>query len=210
MGVGAGTMGMRFFPGPLLSNFTSACCASSLSLFLVSCQLPPLSIQSDFVRASSLRLAQVTALDKRDEIIQSKPLYDAIIASGIADTEIVDGSVVVARIYCCGGLTKNLSPEKMYARLLYVPKGLSVAPGDIVEFRAGRFPERGDGGLLNRVTRVVQRNGPDNAACWWEPKDDRLRLRVLYCSWMLGEGWVKQEGDYPGWFKPPTPGSSGR
>jgi hypothetical protein len=141
-------------------------------------------------------------IGKRIEVVQNKPLYDAIIASGIKDSEIVDGSVIVARIYCCGGMTENLSSEKANARVLYVPKGLNVALGDIVEVRAGRPPENKDAGLLNIVTRVVQRYGVENGNCWWDPKDDRLWLRVLYCDWMPREGWVKQEGLHPAWYKP--------
>ena len=149
----------------------------------------------------------MTAIGKRDEIIQAKPLYNAIISTGIRDSEIVDGSVAVARVYCCGGLTKDFSSEKVDARMLYIPRGLDVAPGDIVEVKVGNPPEKGGPGSLNIVTRVVQKYGSDDANCWWDPKDDSLWLRVLYCSWMPSEGWVRQGGVSPAWFKPPTSGS---
>ena len=92
-------------------NFLLIGCTISLSFILASCATP-LRIQSDSVPVSSLRLAQVIELGKRIQIVQYKSLYDAIIASGIADSEIVDGSVVVARIYCCGGMTENPALKK--------------------------------------------------------------------------------------------------
>lgn len=188
---------------PLQSNqiFLRIVCITCLSLILASCSTP-LRIHWNFVPAGSLRLAQVMGLANRIEVVQNKATYDAIIASGIADSEIVDGSVAVARIYCCGGMTENFSSEKGSAIVLYVPKVLTVVPGDIVEFRAGRSPEKGDVGLVNTVTRVVQRQAVEKGDCWWDPKDDRLWLRVLYCDWMPREGWVKQEGLHPAWYKP--------
>ena len=114
-------------------------------------------IQSDSVPPGSRRLAQVTAIANRDEIVQVKELYEVIRASGVNDQDIVDGSVVMARIYCCGGLTENTSSEKVNALMLYVPRNLKVVLGDIVEVRAGRPPEKGDAGMLNVVTRLVQK-----------------------------------------------------
>jgi hypothetical protein len=181
----------------------------SLVFVLAACSTPSLRIQSDFVPAKSLRLAQVTAIGTRDVIIQAKPTYDAVISAGIPDSEIVDGSVALARIYCCGGVTRELSSEELNARMVYIPRGLNVAPGDIVEVKVGNPPENGRPGSLNIVTRVVQKYGSDDANCWWDPKNDRLWLRVLYCSWMPSEGWVKQGGIDPAWFKPPT-SDSGR
>ena len=195
----------RFILSTPTRNLLFIGCTISFSFILTSCSTA-LRIESNFVPAGSLRLAQVMAFAKRIEVVQSKVTYDAIIASGIADSEIVDGSVVVARIYCCGGMTENFSSEKGNAIVLYVPKVLNVALGDIVEIRDGRPPEKGDAGLLNIVMRVVQRyeagKGAAKGDCWWDPKDDRLWLRVLYCDWMPREGWVKQEGLHPAWYKP--------
>ena len=88
--------------------------------------------------------------------------------------------------------------------MLYVPKGLNVALDDIVEVRVGRPPEKGDAGLLNIVTRIVQRYEAGKEDCWWDPKNDRLWLRVLYCDWMPREGWIEQGGLDPAWYKPPS------
>jgi hypothetical protein len=173
-----------------------------LTLFVVTGCSNNLRIHSDFVPAGSLRLAQVMVLGKRTEIEQAKPIFDAILAAGIQDAEIVDGSVVMARIFCCGGLTDNLSSEKVNSVILFVPKEVTVAQGDIVEVRVGRPPKNGDGGKVHLVTRVVQRYEGNEQGCWWDPKDNRLWLRVLYCEWMPNEGWIKQGGTNPAWYKP--------
>lgn len=162
----------------------------------------PLRIHSDFVPAGSLRLAQVMQIGNRADIVQSKELYAAIIASGVQDSEVTDGSVVVARIYCCGGISANLSSERANAIMMFVPRGIPVGLGDIVEVKSGRPPEKGDAGELHVVTRTVQKHGDKEGKCWWDPKDDRLWLRVLYCDWMPQEGWIKQEGVNPAWYRP--------
>jgi hypothetical protein len=65
----------------------------------------------------------------------------------------------MARIFCCGGLTKELSPEYVDRRMLYVPKDLKVGFGDFVEVKVGRSPNDGDGGRLNTVTRWLPSTG---------------------------------------------------
>jgi len=161
-------------------------------------------IQSDVVPVGSLRLAQVMSVGRRSDVVESPDLYRILEASGIDDSDIVDGSIIVARIYCCGGLTEKSSSEVHEARGIYVPRNLHVDVGDIVEMRVGRPPQNGDRGLLNSVTRVVMKRGQDDSSCWWDPRDDRLWLRILYCSWMPEQGWTKQGGIHPAWFKPPA------
>jgi hypothetical protein len=162
----------------------------------------PLRIQSDFVPPGSLRVAQVTMFAQREDILKSEALYKSIIAAGVADSDLVDGSVVVARIYCCGGISKELSSEVSNSLVLYVPKEIKVGLGDFVEVKVGRPPKNGDKGSLNTVTRVVAKYKEKPETCWWDPKDDRLWLRVIYCDWMGKEGWHKQGGVNPAWFKP--------
>ena len=118
------------------------------------------------------------------------------------DADIVDGSVVAARIFCCGGITKELSAEVRNSLFLYVPKGQDVGPGDIVELRVGHPAEGSNPAVMNSVTRIVQKSGKEDGTCWWDPKNDRLWQRILYCEWMPKEGWVKQGGMTPAWFKP--------
>ena len=128
---------------------------------------------------------------------ESKPTYDALLASGIKDSDIKDGSLVLVRIYCCGGPNETGS-----APLLYVPNGLEVKRGDIVEFVVGGPPTKGDAGLVNIATRIVQRYDERSPICRWDPPDPRLWQRVLYCDWMQDSGWVKKGGITPAWFKP--------
>ena len=119
---------------------------------------------------------------KRDDIVRIKPLYEAVKTTGISDADIVDGTVVAVRIFCCGGITKQSSSEVSNSLFLYVPKDVEVGIGDIVEFLVGHVAEGGTPALINSVTRVVQKSGKDEGTCWWDPKNDRLWLRVLYCD----------------------------
>ncbi len=177
------------------------------SLFLVSgCGTAPkgAGLYSDFVPTESLRVAQVFYVATRAELDHPREAeaYKAIRAAGIADSDLVDGSVVMARIYCCGGPSKQSSAEYADARVLHVPKPIKLELGDFVEFRVGRQPENNDGGRLNTVTRVVAKQGDNPESCWWDPRNDKLWLRVAYCEWMSTEGWVKQGGMSPAWYKP--------
>lgn len=159
----------------------------------------------DFVPAGSLRLGQVMAVLGRNDIVKTKPLYKAVTATGMSDTDIVDGAVVVVRIFCCGGITKEYSSEVQNSLFLYVPQSFEVSSGDVVEFRVGHVAEGAGRPVMNSVTGVVQKTGQDAGHCWWDPKNDRLWLRVLYCDWMPARGWVKQGGVNPAWYKPQAP-----
>jgi hypothetical protein len=160
--------------------------------------------QSDYVPAGSLRLGQVIKIARGEEVLENKQLHNLVSASGVSDAEINEGSVVLARVFCCGGLTRNTSSEVANARVAYVPQGMQVGLEDMVEIRVGHEAAGGTGPVMNRVTRVVQKSGQDDGSCWWDPRDDRLWLRILYCKWMPNEGWVKQGGVNPAWFKPPA------
>jgi hypothetical protein len=178
--------------------------ASFCFLFLVSGCAGPHRYYSDFVPAESLRVAQVFHLFARADFVSpsASEAYQAIRAAGIADSDLIDGSMTQVRIFCCGGLTKGSSAEYTNTLILYVPKPLKVEAGDFVEFRVGRLPEKDAGARLNTVTRVVAKQGDKPETCWWDPRNDKLWLRVAYCDWMAKEGWVKQGGTSPAWFKP--------
>ena len=49
----------------------------------------------------------------------------------------MDGSVIEARVWCCGGMTKSSSPEIGNSKVIFVPKGIHISHGDIVEVRSG-------------------------------------------------------------------------
>jgi hypothetical protein len=164
--------------------------------------------QSDYVPAGSLRLGQAMQVAKGEEVLKDKQLHDFVTASGVSDSDIENGSIVLARIFCCGGLTRSTSSEVANARVAYVPPELHVGPGDIIEMRVGHAAQAGVPAVMNRATKVVQRSEHDDGSCWWDPRNDRLWLRILYCTWMPKEGWVKQGGINPAWYKPPA-GSTG-
>jgi hypothetical protein len=141
------------------------------------------------------------AIAKREDILKLEA-YKRIIATGVADSDVINGSMLVARVYCCGGVTKELSSESLYKLFIFVPKDIEVEVGDFVEVRVARPPQKDDQGSLNAVTRIVSKYRDTSNTCWWDPKNDKLWLRVPYCEWMPKEGWIKQTGLYPAWYKP--------
>lgn len=178
--------------------------ASSCLLFLVSgCGTTPTGY-SDYVPAESLRVGEVIYVATRAQIVSPSEAgaYKAIRASGIADSDLVDGSIVFVRIYCCGGYSEKSRRDNADSRVLYVPKSPKLELGDFVEYKVGRPPENNDGGRFNTVTRVVAKQGDKPESCWWDPRNPRLWQRVAYCEWMSKEGWVKQGGISPAWYKP--------
>lgn len=162
-------------------------------------------LHSDSIPPGSLRLAQVMEIAKGADIMGDQELRKAVVAAGIGEDKIVDGSIVAARIYCCGGMSAKSSPEVVNSRILYVPKGIPLAVGDLVEVKVGREAANGDGGELNTVQRLVEPYGAPDPHCWWDPRDDRLWMRVLRCDWMEKDGWIKQGGINPTWYKPASP-----
>lgn len=150
--------------------------------------------------AETTRLAQVTVLVPRQHIIV-QGRYDDLIASGIAEADLGDRSVAEGRVYCCGGPNLNI--------WFYVPTGMEVNVGDIVEVKLGRQPEGGSRGMVNIATRVPHRRADAEYHCRWDPPNERLWMRTLYCDWMEKEGWVQKEyWGHKTWLKPtPTMGT---
>jgi len=156
-------------------------------------------IQTSRVPPGSLRLGQVMYLTKPEKMKDGKDFRDLLMASGLSATEITNGSFGLVRIYCCGGPN-----EKSTAPAIYIPSGIDVQLGDIVEFRAGHPPEKGVAGEVNTVTRVRQRLTDKEPTCRWDPPDERHWTRILYADWMPKEGWVLQHGLWKAWYKPPV------
>jgi hypothetical protein len=180
-------------------------CSLAVAAFVAGCvHVAPLRVYPDDVPADSLRLVQTLMVGSRADILESKDWHQALLASGIPDSEIRDGSMGVGRIYCCGG-----PAEVPNRQAYYIPPGLSVGPFDVVEVRAGREPDgRGGPTRANVVTRVVQTKEAAVRNCRWVPEDNRLWMRVLYCDWMPAEGWIEQKTTLTHtWLKPP-PGYS--
>jgi hypothetical protein len=149
----------------------------------------------------SLRLAEVVELAPKSFVQTDPGLTEPLAAAGIRDAGTRDGSIGAGRVYCCGGMT-----DKTDLLMFYIPAGLAVAPGDIVEMRCGREPRAGATGSVNTVTRVVQTRDDPAGACRWVPPDRQL-LRILYCDWMPKAGWVNYTGAIlrEMWIKPSVP-----
>ena len=146
----------------------------------------------------SLRVGEVMAVASRDEIVASGEHYRNLLAAGIVDSDLRDGSLVTTRVYCCGGSIEGTSGP-----WVYVPPGITVAPGDIIEIRMGRVPAKGQLGEVNTMASVRSRGIPSQS-CRWVPDNPTLWTRVIYCDWMLKEGWVERGGLYSTWWKPAT------
>ena len=92
--------------------------------------------------------------------------------------------------------------------IFYVPQSLTVTEGDVVEVELGRPARRrrGDPGAINRAVRLRESLDDTNTVCRWDPEDDRLLMRILYCDWMPAEGWELERGLDKTWFKSPESG----
>ncbi len=160
-------------------------------------------LHADFVPVNSLRLVQVKDFGTREVMQDASELdqddttmYQQLIALGIPDEDIRDGSVGSGEAMCCGG-----PPSEDFWILFYVPPNLEVKVGDIVEIRAGELPGKSDA-YPNVVTRLRQKQGTP-AGCRWLPDDPYLWLRTLHCSGIEDEGWIQQGGPAKFWYKPP-------
>jgi len=142
-----------------------------------------------------LRLGEVMGIASKKEIMSLGVHYQNLLATGISESDLRDGSMVEARVYCCGG---NI--EQSSAPWVYVPPGVEVALGDIIEIKMGRFPDQQNTGRVNTVIRVRQ-HGMSSGACRWVPDNPALWMRVIYCDWMKEEGWVERGGLYNTWLK---------
>ena len=141
---------------------------------------------------NTLHAGQVVSVKTRSDILGNKATRDALIEAGVAESEVADGNVILVRLMCCGG------PSVSNAHGFYnpSPQTLRLRVGDIVELNLGGSSQ------VNTVTRVLQGADQTDGPCWWDPKNDALWRRVVYCEWMSKEGWQKQEGTYTGWYKP--------
>ena len=121
--------------------------------------------------------------------------------NGITDEEIVDGSVAVGIVYCCGG---SITKQTMW--VFYVPPEFQLAVGDVVELEVGKSPnqKKGEPGVFHRIVRVRESFEDETGSCRWDPEDDRMWARILYCDWMEEEGWKYKSGLSKTWYKPPV------
>lgn len=149
--------------------------------------------------AGALRLVQLTEFATRAQIRSLGEHYERLLASGISDEELVDGSLAIGRVCCCGGPNEGGT-----APWVFLPPAVRAAPGDLVEVRMGRPPAAGHRGEINTAVRIRQK-AVENGPCRWIPEDPRLWVRYLYCPWMAEEGWQERRGMHPAWLKPAGP-----
>jgi hypothetical protein len=147
--------------------------------------------------AGVLRLAQVMQTATREEILKLTVQREHMLASGLKDSYFQDGSLAMGRVYCC-----HPSTDEGTAIWFYVPPEAPVKPGDIVVVRMGRESTKQDPGTVNKLVEVRQKKDAPDSRCSWDPPNDKLWRRVLYCDWMPAEGWTLRKGADKTWLKP--------
>ena len=144
-----------------------------------------------------LRLTQIMAIATRDDILKSGETLQHLLASGLKDSDLKDGSVAMGRIYCC-----HLATEQGTAIWFYVPPEVQVSTGELVIVRMGRKATKKDPGVVNTAVEVREKKDTSNSQCSWSPQDEKMWTRVLYCTWMPAEGWKLNNGVHKTWIKP--------
>lgn len=156
-------------------------------------------LYATLVPPGSVRMVQVTHVADRAEIVDS-PVYPALIAAGIRDSDIRDGSTAIGRVFCCGGPSGGL--ERETRAFFYVPNDLQVGVLDFVEVRSEPQPSAdAPHPLPNTAVRVREKSGDQRKLCRWLPDNPDLWKRVIYCAGMKEEGWVQQSGMADVWIK---------
>jgi hypothetical protein len=124
-----------------------------------------------------LRLVQDIQLATREEILKLGTQLEHLHASGVKDPDVKDGSVVMARIYCC-----HPSTDVGTAIWFYVPPGLQVLVGDLVVVQMGRKATKKDPGTVNVAVEVREHKDSLNSQCSWNPPDNTkvAKAALLY------------------------------
>jgi hypothetical protein len=146
--------------------------------------------------AGALLLTQIVNLATRAEILKLGDHTLQVLASGLKDPDWKDGSLAVGRINCC-----HQSTEAGSALWFYVPPDLPLELGDIVEVRLGRESTKTDPGAVNTAVRVREKQNAPDSQCSWDPQNNMMWARILYCTWMPAEGWTLKNGMHKTWLK---------
>ena len=181
----------RFFTLRLTALFVMTLLACDVSSAGTSRLYPPAKDES-----GSLRLAQVVHIATREEILKLGDHLQHLLASGLKDSDLKDGSLAVGAVYCCHDSTAEGT-----AMWFYVPPDVALAVGDIAVIRMGRESTKQDPGQVNVLVEVREKKDAPDSRCSWEPKDNRMWTRVLYCDWMPAEGWTLKNGLHKTWIK---------
>jgi hypothetical protein len=154
----------------------------ALFLFAV---LPAAAKEKPYRAEGARVLVMVAQLASRDETLATGDhgALGLLKSQGIRPEEIRDGTVAVGIVYCCGG---KISKETRL--MFYSPPEIQLAVGDVAEMEFGRKPDKKhqDRGKLNKVVAVRESFEDESGACRWDPEDDKLWMRVLYCDWHGG------------------------
>ena len=148
-----------------------------------------------FIEPGTHVLGETMWTATRQEILTAMEGYDYrnLKRSGIADSEIKDGSIAVIRVNCCGG-----PDERRNAVRFYVPPEIDLEVGDIAEVRVGQPSPF----ILAVAVGVRQRRDASTTVCRWTPDNEAFWNRVMYCEGIESEGWT-QYGAMKGWMKVP-------
>jgi hypothetical protein len=179
-----------------------------LPFLVTGCATGPPALMAAHTPPGALYLAEVTGVPEgmitRNNIVNDTRVYQWLLSSGIADEDIVDGSLERGRIYCCGGPNDGGG-----ATFFYKPPEISVNPGDIIEIRAGSkvVSKHSAQNRINIATRriLTYEERKTDTLCRWNPDNPALWQRVLYCDWMLSEGWIQEDRWYnTPWYTSPA------
>ena len=153
---------------------------------------------AQLVPPGSLRLAQITHFVPRATVLSAEFVVRSLQASGIGEADIDDGSIAEGRVECCGGTN-----EQETAPMFYVPKGINVQAGDVVEIHSGSPGDLSNpSGPVNMLTRIREKQNDFGRQCRWDPPETNLWMRILYCDWMQAEGWtLEKDGFAKYWIK---------
>jgi len=147
--------------------------------------------------AGGFRLVQVIHIASRQDILNLTTQLQILHDAGIKDSDFKDGSLAMARIYCC-----HESTDEGTAIWFYVPAEQQVKIGDLVVVKMGRKQSKGDLGAVNTAVEVREHADDPNTQCSWDPPDESKWRRMLYCKWMPAEGWsLKKSFLHETWFK---------
>jgi hypothetical protein len=144
----------------------------------------------------ALLVAQVRQTATRAEILGLGVNLQHLLASGLKDSDFKDGSLAVGQIICC-----HKSSDEGTAIWFYVPPDVPVASDDIVVIRMGRESTKQDPGTVNVAIEVREKKDAPDSRCSWDPPNDKLWARILYCTWMPAEGWTLKNGLHKTWLK---------
>jgi len=157
--------------------------------------------EKEFAAPGVHRMVEVVYLADRSEITDGpgRWAYDRLIAQGVRDSDIVDGSFAIGRIYCC-----KRDPADDFTLKFYASADLGIEVGDIVEIRLGVASQdnSGEQPILSVAVRKRERANDPDSACWWDPDQPGLWMKVIRCRWMESEGWVYQKGMHKTWYRP--------